>query len=105
LAAYSHYRENQYLVRVNAGPGAHIQIRGMVDDFRRLYPTMPRNTRILLVNDPFQNLEWMPIFTLRLLYRDFSLKVYRTPVPGPVVSEDGVYDLVIVWRNDHYWPR
>jgi hypothetical protein len=105
MAAYSHYRENQYLVKVNAGPGGHQQTRELVDDFRRLYPSMPKGARILLVDDPFQNLLWQPFFTLRLLYRDFSLQIYRTPIPGPVASEDSVYDLVLEWRNGHYVPR
>ncbi len=105
VAAYSHYRQNQYLLHVNAGPGGHIQTRELVDDFRVMYPTMPKGSRILLVDDPFQNLLWQPVFSLRLLYRDLTLHVYRTPIPGPVVSEDGVYDIVVDWRDGHYTPR
>jgi len=56
------------------------EMHDLLDQMRRLFPAIPRGSRILFVDDPFRSEDWGLSFLLRLQYNDPGLSVARTKV-------------------------
>ena len=57
--------------------GEEHHVRDVIGQIERLYPQVPKGSRILLVKDPFEGRVWDSTFLLRLFYRDNSLVIDR----------------------------
>ncbi len=75
-----------FLVAVNGKIGqidfdAHFQegrlIRSVYDQIRTIEPSIPRDTNILFLHDPFPEMSWATSFIVALHTRDQSVRVYR----------------------------
>jgi hypothetical protein len=71
----------------------HDQIASVVRQFRRLHPSLPAGTRILVLHDTFEErYTWANAFIVALAYRDQSISVVRSPNPAAV-------DLVVTFDD------
>jgi hypothetical protein len=73
------------------------------DEFPRLYSSLPRGTRLLFVESPFDS--WDLVFLLRILYRDNDM--YITMLNGPKeqripLANLGHYDHIFTFIGGHY---
>ena len=61
----------------------HDQIASVVGQFRRLHPSLPAGTRILVLRDTFdERYTWANAFIVALVYRDRSISVVRPANPA-----------------------
>jgi len=97
-------QRNSALAR-NFGPGGEGLVRVLSEDVFRRYPRLPPNTRIVLVNDAFQDERWQPMFVIQLTYGDRSLKISRMRWEakfGALTLPSGTYDHVFLYDGTHY---
>ena len=69
--------------------------RQLAKEMIALRPSLPRGARVLFVGDPFAKDEYLLLFLTRLLYRDMSITVERTPLGQR-------YDAVFTFQNGHF---
>jgi hypothetical protein len=72
-------------------------------EFPRLYPSLPRGTKLLFVREPFGN--WDLLFLLRILYRDNDLFITTLDGPPPQripLAGLGHYDHIFNFEDGHY---
>lgn len=93
--AHAHDRPNRFY----PGNGKSELVRNFKDDFARLYPTMPADARILLLDDPFESVEWTPISLLQLYYREPELDIQR--VKQQQITPDTKWDHIVTYNNGH----
>jgi hypothetical protein len=77
----------------------------LTEQFRRDYPTLPANTRLLFVSDEFPHNGWDLAFNLRLLYHQPSIIVHRSNAPPdqqPDPRHPIEYDHVFAAADGHY---
>jgi hypothetical protein len=76
-------------------------IPSMVRQMHALLPSIPPNTRILFLDDPFTTDEWTPVYLVRLSYRDDTLQVDRLKMMRRVPSSDEMksYNIVLTYRD------
>jgi hypothetical protein len=77
----------------------------LTEQFRRDYPTLPPNSRLLFVSDDFPLDAYDLLFNLRLLYRDKSIIVYRSqasPEQRPDPARPPAYDHIFAAENGRY---
>jgi hypothetical protein len=75
------------------------------EQFRREYPTLPANSRLLFLTDEFPPAAWDLMFNLRLLYNDRSILVHRSgaaPDQRPDPLHPIEYDHVFTAEGGHY---
>ncbi len=64
----------------------------------RLHPTLPKKAKLILMDDPFDAGDWIPLMTARLTYHDRDLKLERVkmmlrrPTPRELASYDYAFD-------------
>jgi hypothetical protein len=64
-----------------------------------LKPRLPRGAHVLFVGDPFARDDYFLLFLTRLLYRDMSITVDRTPpAPGLAIGHQ-CYDAVFTLQD------
>lgn len=66
-----------------------------------LHPQMKKDARVLVVQDPFGEFHWAPLFILRMVYRNPMLKVDRLESmnPKPTAEEAAGYDYRLAFEN------
>jgi hypothetical protein len=67
--------------------------REIIEDLRRLRPTLRPAARVLYAGDPFPQTSYVLMFATTLFYRDLSITVDRAPAPRPG------YDAVFGFRD------
>src|SRR5262249_30287817 len=77
------------------------EIRSILSQLGRRHPTLPSNSRILLLRDPFPKLEWTTVMMIRLFYRDNSLEFEQAGHLGssPQTGDLGSYDYVWTFED------
>jgi hypothetical protein len=91
------------------GPPA--EVRDMAKQLRAMHPDLPRNSRVMFLEDGFTTGEWTPMFELRLLYEDPNMvvdriksKTERPPGWLQYTSADKVhYDHVFTYDSGTYF--
>jgi hypothetical protein len=48
----------------------HTHIRGVIEQWRRLHPAIPKGGRVLILQDPFGQYNWASAFIGQLIYRE-----------------------------------
>jgi hypothetical protein len=102
---FLHREERRLAVARDFGPGGEDLVRVLSEDISRLYPKLPRNTRILLVNDAFGNEAWQPMFVVQLTYGARSLQITKMrweAKSGVLPIPSGTYDHVFAYDGEHY---
>lgn len=97
-------QRNSALAR-NFGPGGEGLVRVLSEDISRLYPRLPPNTRVVLVNDAFEGERWQPMFILQLIYGDRSLRITKMrweAKPDALPEPSGAYDHAFLYEGGHY---
>jgi hypothetical protein len=77
----------------------------LTEQFRRDYPSLPPNSKLLFVSDDFPQVAWDLAFNLRLLYNDASILVHRSVAPGdqrPDPLHPVEYDHIFAEESGHY---
>ena len=99
-----HFLQRHLVVARDFAPGGEDQVRVLSEDVLRLYPRLPTNTRLLLINDAFGDERWQPMFVIHLTYGDRSLKItkMRQERTGVLRILPGAYDHVLVYDGGHY---
>lgn len=98
--AYAHAQDRPN--RFYPGNGKSDLIRNFKDDLARLYPSMPANAHLLLLDDPFEPVEWTPSGLLQLYYREPELDVARVKQPEYRLSTGAIkWDHVLTYRGGH----
>jgi hypothetical protein len=69
---------------------AHAAVRAVVEPLRR--ETLPRDARVLIVDDPYERDDFILTFMFRLSFRDDGIRVDRGKVKAP--ATDQPYDRV-----------
>jgi len=67
----------QYPITLENWRPEQTQIRGVIEQWRQLHPSLRKGGRVLIVKDPFGKFEWASIFIGRLLYNDDTLTIDR----------------------------
>ena len=68
--------------------------RRLAGEMIALKPSLPRGARVLFVDDPFARDDYFLLFLTRLLYRDMSITVDRTPPGQGLAMGHHCYDAV-----------
>ncbi|MES1261232.1 MAG: hypothetical protein ABUS49_05785 [Acidobacteriota bacterium] len=79
--------------------------RRLTEQFRRDYPALPANTKLLFVKDEFPKPAYDLLFNLRLLYKDNSIVVQRLDAPPDQQPDPGhptPYDHVFITEAGRY---
>lgn len=104
-AAVSHIAERRLVWAFDFAPGGGELVRTLSEDMLRLYPSLPPNTRILLINDAFKNDTLQPMFIMHLTYGDKSLKIAKMThdaKSGAPLIPVGSYDHVFEYDGSRY---
>jgi Dolichyl-phosphate-mannose-protein mannosyltransferase len=99
-----------FLIRVHPGTESNYnawlkeyrQIRSIQEQYKQLYPSMPPESRVLILKDPFGQYNWASIFVIRLVYRDPSIHVDRleTMNPKPDAAAVATYNYILTFEDD-----
>ncbi len=103
IVAFQIYQSN---VGMDYHPGGEEPIREVAEGVSSKYPSLPKGSSLLLVNDPFGNDRWGPFMVLTLKYRDRNLKVERAAwdaATGPFRFPPEKYDHIILFANSASW--
>ena len=73
--------------------------RHLAGEMIALKPTLPRGARVLFVNDPFARDDYFLLFLTRLLYRDMTITVERTPPGHGLAMGRDCYDAVFAFQD------
>jgi hypothetical protein len=73
--------------------------RRLAEELMALRPTLPRGARVLFIDHPFAKDEYVLLFLVRILYRDTSITVEKTPVGHDPPSGCGHYDAVFTFQQ------
>lgn len=77
------------------------RIATVTAQFRELHPSLPRGSRVLIVNDPFGDFTWETYYILQLLYRDETMVINRLGMmsPKPDAAALASYDHIFSFEN------
>ena len=84
------------LIRIQAGPGGHVEIREMLDQVPRLRPTLPSGATVLLIDSPFRDERWVPMFVMALIYNAPKLTVVNARAQPERAT--GRFDYILVYK-------
>ena len=73
--------------------------RRLAGEMIALKPRLPRGARVLFVDDPFARDDYFLLFLTRLLYRDMSITVDRTPPGQGFATGHDCYDAVFTFQD------
>ncbi len=73
----------------------------------RLHPRLPKKAKLILLDDPFEAGDWIPLLTARLAYRDRDLRLDRMKMMSrrPTPPELASYDYAFDYRDNHLLPH
>ena len=77
-------------------------LRALADAARAASSTLPPGSRILLENAPDEPASWMPLFLLRLAYRNPTLWVDLFPQGAAAPIDTSLYRMRIHWDGSQY---
>ncbi len=89
-----HHR-HQSLKTLQIFESVQLPSRQLAKEMIALRPSLPHGARVLFVGDPFSKDEYFLLFLTRLLYRDMSITVERTPLR----IEHDDYDAVFTFQH------
>lgn len=89
-------------LRVKAGPGGQDQINEVLRQFPKLQPTVAPEARFLLIDAPFGEERWVPMFVVALAYHEPRVTVVNARAEPGRVGEP--FDHVLVYRAGE-WSR
>ncbi len=95
--AYAHAQDRPN--RFYPGIGKNDLVRNFKDDFVRLHPTMPAEAHILLLDDPFESVEWTPSSLLQLYYREPELDIQRVKQQQNIGPTK--WDHILTYKDGH----
>lgn len=77
------------------------RIAAVTAQFRELHPSLPRGSRVLIVNDPFGEFTWETYYILQLLYRDETMVINRLGMMSskPDAAALASYDHIFSFEN------
>ncbi|MCU1261063.1 MAG: hypothetical protein JWO80_3948, partial [Bryobacterales bacterium] len=99
-------RQNRAMIALDEHPWGQDPIHLISRGVGSRYPSMPKGSRILMVNDPFGPVEYQPAFVLWLRYRDPTLKVDKSTwqkASGPFQFPAQSYDHVFLFSGNACW--
>ena len=99
-----------FLIRVHPGNESNYdawlkeyrQIRNTQEQYKQLYPSMPPDSRVLILKDPFGQYNWASLFVIYLVYSDLSIHVDRleTMQPKPDAAALATYNYIMTFEDD-----
>ncbi len=99
----AHDSQRRGLLARHEGPGGEHQMHTITSKIGALYPSLPRGSELLLVNDPLGQEPYVPMFTLRLRYHDPTMKIVKlswNPVDGPFRLPENRFNHAFLFNGD-----
>ncbi len=100
------WHQNKVSQRLGDHPSGISEVQQVARSVSSRYPSLPKGSRLLLINDPFGSEQYLPYFTLALRYGDPKLTVEKwkwnqnnRTVQVPLSS----YDHVFLYGNHSFW--
>ncbi|HWF11126.1 MAG TPA: hypothetical protein VG297_21805, partial [Bryobacteraceae bacterium] len=80
------------------------QLSAMLVAAKRVAPMLPHGSRVLIESDPHREVWWVPLFLIRLAYRDPSIWVERASHLGDNYNpaDIGIYNIRMRWDGSRY---
>jgi hypothetical protein len=79
--------------------GSHQQVRTVLGQLAKRFPTMPPGSKVLFLSDPYDTNDWILTSMFRLEYRDRDLRVDRVKANPSLASKTADYAHVFEFND------